>query len=72
MWVVALHSLFLYSDPPPPGHPPCDWGRRFSSETLSVIDTPTFSTPVIPHRGSLPGAVLKTVILFVAEYGSTP
>jgi len=37
MWVVALHSPFLYSDPP-------DRLRLFSSQTLFSINTPTFST----------------------------
>ena len=46
MWVVELHSLFLYSDPPPPRHHPSDWLRPFSSQTFY---TTTFSTPVILH-----------------------
>jgi len=49
MWVVALHSLFLYSDPPLPCHPPSSWLRLFLSQTFSHIKTPTFSTPVILH-----------------------
>jgi hypothetical protein len=36
-WVVALHSLFLYSDPPLPCHPPSRWFRLFSSQTFSRI-----------------------------------
>jgi len=35
MWVIALHNLFLYSDPPPPCHPPSYWLRLFSSQTFS-------------------------------------
>jgi hypothetical protein len=49
MWVVALHSLFLYSDPPPLCHLPSNWLRLFSSQTFSCTNTPTFSTPVILH-----------------------
>jgi hypothetical protein len=51
MWVIALHSLFLYSDPHPltPCHPPSNWFRLFSSQIFSRINTPTFSTPVILH-----------------------
>ena len=49
MWVFALHSLFLYSDPPLPCHPPSDWLRLFSSQTFSHINTPTFSTLIILH-----------------------
>ena len=45
MWVITLHSLFLYSDPPSPCHPPSDWLRLFSSQTFSPINTPTFSNP---------------------------
>jgi len=44
IWVVVPHSLFLYSDPPLPSHPPSDWLRLFSSQTFSRINTPTFST----------------------------
>ena len=47
MWVVALHSLFLYLTLP--CHPPSDWLRLFSSQTLSRINTPTFSIPAILH-----------------------
>jgi len=47
MWVVALHSLFCYSDSPLPCHPPSYWLRLFSSQTFSCINTTTFSTPVI-------------------------
>jgi len=49
MWVVTLHSVFLYSDLPPPCHPTSDWLRLFSSQTFSHINTPTFSTPIISH-----------------------
>jgi hypothetical protein len=49
MWVVAIHSLFLYSALPPPCHPTSDWLRLFLSQTFSRINTPTFSTPVILH-----------------------
>jgi hypothetical protein len=49
MWVVTLHKLFMYSDPPLPCHPPSYWLRLFSSQTFSRINTPTFSTPVILH-----------------------
>jgi len=49
MWVVTLHNLFLYSDPPLPCHPPSYWLRLFLSQTFSRINTPTFSIPVILH-----------------------
>jgi len=49
MSVVTLHSLFLFSDPPPTWHPPSYWLGLFSSQTFSCINTPTFSTPVILH-----------------------
>ena len=49
MWVVALHSLFLYSNLPPTCHPPSNWLRLFLSQTFSCINTRTFSTPVILH-----------------------
>ena len=45
MWVVTLHSLFLYLDPPLSSHPPSYWLRLFSSQTSSHINTPTFHKP---------------------------
>jgi len=49
MWVVTLHSLFMYSDLPLPYHPP-SWGLRlFLSQTFPRINTPTFSSLVILH-----------------------
>jgi len=39
MWVVTLHSLFLYSEPPLPCHPPSYWLRLFSNQTFSRINT---------------------------------
>jgi len=52
MWVVTLHSLFLYSDLPLPRHPPLYWLRLFSSETFSHINTPSFLEP--SHSSYLP------------------
>ena len=49
MWVIAIHNLFLYSDQPPPCHPPSYWLRLFWSQTFSHINTPTFSNLVILH-----------------------
>jgi len=49
MWAIALHSLFLYSDPPLPCHLPSVWLRLFLSQTFSCINTAAFSTPVILH-----------------------
>jgi len=49
MWVVALHSLFLYSDPPLPCHPPSDWLRLSLRQTFSRINNPAFSAPIILH-----------------------
>jgi hypothetical protein len=49
MWVIALHSLFLYLDLHLPCHPPSYWLRPFLSQTFSHINTPTYSTPVILH-----------------------
>jgi hypothetical protein len=37
--VIALHSLFLYSDKPPFA-PPSSWFGLFSSQTFSHINTP--------------------------------
>ena len=47
MWVVTLHNLFLYSDPPLSCHPPSYW--LWLSQTFSRIKTPTFSNLVILH-----------------------
>jgi len=52
MWVVTLHSLFLYPDPPPPCHPPSYWLRLFLSQTFSRINAPTFLKP--SHSSHLP------------------
>jgi glucan phosphoethanolaminetransferase (alkaline phosphatase superfamily) len=49
VWVEALHSLFLYFDPPPLHHPPSNWLRLFSSQTFYWINTPTILTQVILH-----------------------
>jgi len=49
MWVVTLHNLFLYSDPPLPCHSPSYWLRLFSSQTFSRINNPTFSNLAILH-----------------------
>jgi hypothetical protein len=45
MWVVTLHSLFLYSDLPLPCHNPSYWLRPFPSQTFSRINTSTFLKP---------------------------
>jgi hypothetical protein len=50
MWVVTLHNLFLYSEPPLPYHPPSYWLRLFSNQTFSCILTPTFSNLLILHN----------------------
>ena len=42
-------AFFLYSDPPPPRHPPSDWLGQFLSQTSSRINTSTFSISVILH-----------------------
>jgi hypothetical protein len=52
MWVVTFHSLFLYSDPPLPCHPPSYWLWLFLSQTFSCINTPTFLKP--SHSSYLP------------------
>jgi len=49
LWVVTLHSLFVYSDLPLPCHPPSYWLRLYSSQTFSCINSPTFSNLVILH-----------------------
>jgi hypothetical protein len=49
MWVATLHSLFLYSNPPLPSHPPSYCFRLFSSHIFSRINTPIFSNLVILH-----------------------
>jgi hypothetical protein len=38
--IFALHSIFLYSDTPPPS----DWPRLFSSQNISLINNPTISS----------------------------
>ena len=53
MWVVTLHSLFLYSDPTLPCHTPSYWLRLFSSQTFSHINIPTFSNLVTLHTYTL-------------------
>jgi len=42
MWVVTLHSLFLYPAPTLPCQPLSYWLRLFSSKTFYRINTPTF------------------------------
>ena len=42
--VLALYSLFLYLDPPPPFPSPSDWVRLFSSQTIFCINTPAIPT----------------------------
>jgi hypothetical protein len=34
VWVIAIHSLFLCLDLPPPHHPPSDWLRLFFEPNL--------------------------------------
>ena len=57
MWVVALHSLFLYSDLPLPCHLPSIWLRLFLNQNFSHINTPT---PLILHT-YLPMKMEQTV-----------
>jgi len=52
MWVVTLHSLFLYSEPPLPCHPSSYWLRLFLSQTFSPLNDPTFLKP--SHSSHLP------------------
>jgi hypothetical protein len=49
MWVVTLHNLFLYSDPPLPCHSSSYWLRLFLNQTFSRINTPIFSNQAIIH-----------------------
>ena len=58
---VALRSLFLHSDTPPPVHPPSDWLRLFLSQTFPCINIPTVSswkffllTPPLKTEQSVP------------------
>jgi hypothetical protein len=67
MWVVALHSLFLYLEPPLPCHPPSDWLRLFSSQTFSHTNTWTFSNLVI-HHTYLPIKMEQTVCSKTSAY----
>lgn len=39
MWVITLHSLFLYPDPPLPCYPPSYWLGLFSSQTFFTLHT---------------------------------
>jgi hypothetical protein len=50
MWVIALHSLFLYSDPRSPCHPPSNWLRLFSSQTFSHINTALILYTYLPVK----------------------
>ena len=43
----TLHSLFLYSEPPPTCHPPSYWLRLFSSQNFPVQILQLFSNPII-------------------------
>jgi hypothetical protein len=52
MWVLTLHSLFLYYDLPQPCHPPSYWLRLFSSQTFSRIIPQHFSN--LFHSTRLP------------------
>ena len=75
MWVVALHSLFLYSDLPLPYHPPSDWLRLFSSPTFPCINTPVFSTPVILHTYlpmKMDQTVFRNVGILNSDAGELP
>jgi len=45
MFVVTLHNMFLYSDPPLPSHRPSYWLKLFLAQTFSRINTPTFLKP---------------------------
>jgi hypothetical protein len=49
---TTLQSLFLYSNPHPPCHPPSYWLRLFSSQAFSRINTPKFLKP--NHSSYLP------------------
>jgi hypothetical protein len=52
MWVVALHSLFLCLDLPPPCHPPSDWLRLFFVPNLFPYNYPNILDP--SHSSYLP------------------
>jgi len=52
IWVVILHILFLYSDPPLPCHPPFYCLRLFSSQTFSPYEYSNIFKP--SHPSSLP------------------
>jgi hypothetical protein len=47
MWVIDLHSLFHYSDQPPPHYPPSDWLRLFFEPNLFLYTYPNILNPVI-------------------------
>jgi len=66
MWVLNLHSLFLYSDPHLPCHPPSYWLRLFSSQTFPRINTPTFLKP--NHSSNLPAYEDGTVCSETSAY----
>ena len=60
MWVVTLHSLFLYSDLPLPCHPPSYWLRLFFEPTFSLIIPQHFSNLVHSTHTYLPMKMEQT------------
>jgi hypothetical protein len=46
VWVIATHNLFLYSDLPPPCHPPSDWLRLFFEPNLFPYKYPNILNPI--------------------------
>jgi hypothetical protein len=58
MWVIALHTMFLYSDLPSPCHPSSDWLRLFLRQTFPI------ATILSSIRDLVYGSC-NTVILYV-------
>ena len=48
MWVVTLHNLLLYSDPPLTCHSPSYWRRLFSSQNFFPYKYPNIFKPSHP------------------------
>jgi hypothetical protein len=60
MWVFTLHSLFLYSDPTLPCHPPSHWLRLFSSQNFFLYKYRNISQTYFILHTHLPMKVEQT------------
>ena len=76
MWDVTLHSLFLYSEPALPCHPPSYWRRLFSSQSFSCINIPTFlkssHTTHLPAYEDGTDSVFRNISIQNSDAGELP